>query len=754
MAKWRIFAVDLLFGKEHDLTKLDNQEKIRWRLEQADFVWTVFDCSHKTHAREIPRKHAGGRAMPSPLCTEKHPGGVLELQGHDKEGMAASNAAAERGLGELMLHQSRGGNSLHWYTPTEVGMLRQGMWGDELHDAGTLQGAGRERQRTRHEAKEMRLWPGMRCRHLHHPQEWKPQVDYSVSAWACRVGGAEMAISRTPPVESTGDRKEWPRIDARVLRGWAMIPRALAAGPDIGEITKKESHGIIPSRHLMGSKKEQTLAADEVYIGHGHYSHGQGASKWASPFTAGQQGAVEECLIMYADYISSSPLAEEIERLVGKRLLSDTPRDMPCTANVLIAMVYYAWRNGSIELPQENAKSGKKVRLTPNNWSRRAISWMTAAIGESWKAVHSGRQGMARQPSLSLERACRWQQQAIIGTSVNFMKEVFGSFQFPYMGNVVKLPVFNRYAEWAEGRGIPPGCSRPPLQVGKIAARAAREAKGVQLGSFSHKTMLPPPVSFSLPPDWRFEEAEAITMARDVGLLTLLSILMFGASYTFGEHLVFGAPGTGHCKWSSVFPRREVPPSEEIAPLGGAAQHNEDLSLSMHPGRGNCVTSEKSIGDANRGFATQPTPREEPVSHLKGEGFRLIRRFVTTQSTDKQRIIDDAITGEQSETSEGGNMLGFCNALQPAHHLAALLSELRAGNMPWPKDGEKGPKGEDWPDAYNTRPCALRNPRRVWWCGGTWREACQCFRGTTSSYVACRTQSPRLIGDPGVPGPW
>ena len=127
-----------------------------------------------------------------------------------------------------------------------------------------------------------------------------------------------------------------------------MIPMALAVGLDIGKITKQESRGVIPSRHQISSKRGQTLAADEVYIGHGHHSHRQKASKWASPFTVGQHGTIEECLVMYTDYISSSHLAEEIDELVGKRLLSDTPEDMPCNADVLIAMVYYAWRNGSL----------------------------------------------------------------------------------------------------------------------------------------------------------------------------------------------------------------------------------------------------------------------------------------------------------------------------------------------------------------------------------------------------------------------
>ncbi len=96
-----------------------------------------------------------------------------------------------------------------------------------------------------------------------------------------------------------------------------MTPMALAVGLDIGGITKEESHGIIPSRHRIKSEKDQQLAANEVYIGHGHHSHRQKASKWASPFTVDQHRTVEERLIMYTYYISPSQLAEEIEELAG-----------------------------------------------------------------------------------------------------------------------------------------------------------------------------------------------------------------------------------------------------------------------------------------------------------------------------------------------------------------------------------------------------------------------------------------------------
>jgi len=322
-------------------------------------------------------------------------------------------------------------------------------------------------------------------------------------------------------------------------------------------------------------------------------------------------------------------LADEIGELAGKRLLSDAPEEMTCTAEVLVAMVYHAWMDGSLNVSQEYAGPRRRVQLAPNRWSKRALGLLAATTGDAWRAIHSEKGSMARQPPLSLTQTHRWQQQALTETFVSYFPEgVFEGFVFPYIEDVVNLPAFNRYAEWTEGRGIPPGCPRSPSQVEKIAARAARGAEGVQLRAFSHKAALPPLVSFGLSPVQHFEKslkiAEGIlpaerfvmvneglkfaaammvdsrselgrlgedavravrllghgwrpvtvrlrkiqqegirqgTMVRDIGLLTLLSIVMLWPDYTFGRHLVYGFPGVGHCEWSGVFPRREVAPS-------------------------------------------------------------------------------------------------------------------------------------------------------------------------------------------------
>ena len=49
-------------------------------------------------------------------------------------------------------------------------------------------------------------------------------------------------------------------------------------------------------------------------------------------------------------------------------------------------------------------------------------------------------------------------------------------------------------------------------------------------------------------------------------------------------------------------------------------------------------------------------------------------------------------------------MLGFCNALQPAHHLSTLVLELDANDVAWPENNGIKSGGEDWPDAYRYTP--------------------------------------------------
>ena len=76
MAGWRTFAIDLLFGENHDLSNISNQMSMRKQFTQADFICAAIDCSDKSRIREIPIKQADRKFMPGPVRSEEFPMGL------------------------------------------------------------------------------------------------------------------------------------------------------------------------------------------------------------------------------------------------------------------------------------------------------------------------------------------------------------------------------------------------------------------------------------------------------------------------------------------------------------------------------------------------------------------------------------------------------------------------------------------------------------------------------------------------------
>ena len=83
-----------------------------------------------------------------------------------------------------------------------------------------------------------------------------------------------------------------------------MVPTAMVAGMDIIDFVHREVRIILPNHQVMTTAKTTKLRRDELYVGAGHNTHTQPASKWANPFIEDQHGTAEECMIYYVDYIS------------------------------------------------------------------------------------------------------------------------------------------------------------------------------------------------------------------------------------------------------------------------------------------------------------------------------------------------------------------------------------------------------------------------------------------------------------------
>ena len=402
----------------------------------------------------------------------------------------------------------------------------------QCYDGCSPQGVGTKKRRVRHDVEESWLRPDMYNRHGHHPQgrtpqasrdgeTWHPSNDeaeyieclvvhagYDVSTEASRMSGVRRAVLRYPPVECTGNGGEWLAANARALEGWAIIPRALAVRLDTGEIARKESMGIILSRHQKEGERRQKAAINEAYAGQEHRERRQEASRWEPPFATGQQGTNKGCLIMPIEDAGLHRLVGEIGEQAGKRPLSDSTKEMPCAVGVHIVMIYYAQESRSLEPQPEYAKPRGGAAVTPGEWALEARSSLAAAR-EDWLRTMCDEGGsMVRQPPLSLAQVRKRRQQILTETPVGFLPvRVFQGESSQYSEDVVDLPVCGRSVQGEVGRGIPPEYPKPTSQVEKTAAKVASGAEGVQLRVVSHRAALPPQASPGPLPDEHFVEA-------------------------------------------------------------------------------------------------------------------------------------------------------------------------------------------------------------------------------------------------------
>ena len=100
-------------------------------------------------------------------------------------------------------------------------------------------------------------------------------------------------------------------------------------------------------------------------------------------------------------------------------------------------------------------------------------------------------------------------------------------------------------------------------------------------------------------------------------------------------------------------------------------------------------------------FCTKPMMLTQFLRVTKGRPYRLIPR----QSSGKQRVIDDAARGGQSERSQDTNKLVLCTPFRPAQHVALVARVTPQAE--WAaivSEDEWQRAGEDWPDAYRQSP--------------------------------------------------
>ena len=184
---------------------------------------------------------------------------------------------------------------------------------------------------------------------------------------------------------------------------------------------------------------------------------------------------------------------------------------------------------------------------------------------------------------------------------------------------------------------------------------------------------------------------------------TILPVNRWWTSYPYG--LVKGLPAVGYAQPYGIFP---IQPSEKLTQadvLQGWEYHNKTILSSLRPGKDDTFLLSQSVQDAEQGFCTFPMRRPDFLRAIKNQPHRLIPRCVITQSSGKQRIIDNADTGGQSSLSSDSNKLVLCSPLRVAHHISAAMAWLSRSALEQAKSTDSWETGgEDWPNAYRHSP--------------------------------------------------
>ena len=197
-----------------------------------------------------------------------------------------------------------------------------------------------------------------------------------------------------------------------------------------------------------------------------------------------------------------------------------------------------------------------------------------------------------------------------------------------------------------------------------------------------------------------------VTAQRDVGFTALLVIFVNWSDTLLPYGLIAGLPAVGYSPPCGVFPEQ---PAQRILPCEIFEEwqtHNARLLAQLKLGTDDVFLLEQSIKDASQGFCSHPMSERQLLARVGSEPFRLIPRKVITQSSGKQRVIDDAFVGKQSELSSDGNKLTLCSPMRPAQHIQIALTCAVANDL-FGAQWETG--GEDWPNAYRYCPMSYKD---------------------------------------------
>eukprot|EP00434_Breviolum_minutum_P038763 symbB.v1.2.034397.t3/scaffold4431.1/size39743/2 len=330
--------------------------------------------------------------------------------------------------------------------------------------------------------------------------------------------------------------------------------------------------------------------------------------------------------------------------------------------DVMLAYFYRAKRTTSL-LPVAKRLPWLMMRDAEERaeWvARRRSGKLVAAIAAS-RVVTVSSSRLPVQPFL--------QESVVLAFRKFYPESWLVGHKFPMLEDLINQPPFTCYLEWRANNDLSwDGPLNPCLTSGPTRL-ALRMAEGKQAGAIKQRTPL---LSFGLDPDRHF--ALALQRARVPLPTEALPVL--------DDDLRFA--GACCAEWRGDLRQKR---KQAIGALKELKQkccriesHNASILRSLKPSRDDHFLLSQSQTDADNGFCTYPMKRSETLALVKNQPHRLIPRCVITQSSGKQRIIDNADVGGQSALSSDANKLVLCSPLRPAQHIAITHSCLSTGS--------------------------------------------------------------------------
>ena len=562
---WSVLPIDWAISPQHDLHDADLQAHLLQIVGKVDMWMVAMDCSTFSRARERPIP--GHKTPPQPLRDARHPEGLPDLAPREKDRVEKANnlvsffcqllAAAHKAGAAGALENPR--RAWIWELP-QVQALLQLPWSDFDYTACSLGGARAKAQRIRSSVSELKA-VCCSCYHNHDPDEWKPRWDaqtkswvypsaeeqeytaelafniaVAASAWACRVGRAQLRIPRPPKPCETGSRVEWLAFQPSLSRADAMPGIATRMGlTPPGRLAS-----VLPS--LSRTQAMEGVPEGGVYIGQGNLRLRLSKSKWASPFRPGPHGTPEACVRKYAHWLLGQPaLLMDLPQLRAKKLLCDCPLDEPCHGEALVTAVFnldkHTQQQRAPQQPQQppaarsktwphqqrqekgppTTGAGTLCVLEPRQKQaaprkpRKAVTLVAAAALTAARAQGAS---LDLQAPARLTRGAltlRWSQQSLDATVRKlFPAEWTQGFSMPNLEDLLNAPPYTSFQDWLQENGISDPGGGTWARAASSGWRAA--ALGQQRGAIHSAGQLEPLIGFGLSKEDHLKQA--ILLAR------------------------------------------------------------------------------------------------------------------------------------------------------------------------------------------------------------------------------------------------